>query len=98
MLNQAILVGRVKELLENAITIAIPRSYKNEGGEYDTDFIQVHLTSPRIQESAAEYLHVGDIVGVKGSLSTNDGNVWVNAEKITFLSSRQSNDEEEEEE
>ena len=98
MLNQAILVGRVKELLENAITIAIPRSYKNEDGEYDTDFIQVHLTSPRIQESAAEYLHVGDIIGVKGSLSTNDGNVWVNAEKITFLSSRQNNDEEEEEE
>ena len=49
MLNQTVLVGRlVKEpelhQTENGkkvtnITLAVPRSYKNMNGEYDTDFI-----------------------------------------------------------
>ena len=47
MLNQAVLVGRiVKEPeLKNTdkgkvtnITLAVPRSFKNQNGEYDTDF------------------------------------------------------------
>jgi len=97
MLNQAILVGRVKELQDDKITIAIPRSYKNEDGEYDTDYVDIHMQGT-IKESATEYLNKGDIVGIKGSLSTNEGNVWVNAEKITFLSSRHNDDDEEEKE
>ena len=49
MLNQVVLVGRIvrdpniQEASNNEkysnITIAIPRSYKNINGEYDTDFI-----------------------------------------------------------
>ena len=49
MLNQTVIVGRLvskpetKELEEGKkvanLTLAVPRSYKNENGEYDTDFI-----------------------------------------------------------
>ena len=49
MLNQSILVGRIvrePEVRETEngvkisnITLAVPRSYKNVNGEYDTDFI-----------------------------------------------------------
>lgn len=49
MLNQTVLVGRLvkdPELRETDngnkvtnITLAVPRSYKNINGEYDTDFI-----------------------------------------------------------
>ena len=49
MLNQIVLVGRlvatpeVKELEDEKkvanITVAVPRSYKNADGEYETDFI-----------------------------------------------------------
>ena len=53
MLNQVVLVGRLvrdPELRETEegkkvtnITIAVPRSYKNIDGEYDTDFIDCTL-------------------------------------------------------
>ncbi len=48
MLNQSVIVGRVvrdPELKETEngnkvtnLTLAVPRSYKNVNGEYDTDF------------------------------------------------------------
>ena len=105
MLNQAIMVGRlvadpeVKELESGKkvsnITIAIPRSYKNAEGEYETDFIDVSLWDG-VAQNTAEYCKKGDIIGVKGRLQTDsyekDGNKMkflnVVAEKITFLSSK----------
>ena len=47
MLNQAVLVGRIVQEPElkdtekgkvTNITLAVPRSFKNSNGEYDTDF------------------------------------------------------------
>ena len=106
MLNQFVGVGRlvaepsVKETEDGKqvsnITIAVPRSYKNENGEYDTDFVDVVLWNG-IAENTAEYCKKGDIVGVKGRLQTNnyekeDGEkvfkLDVVAEKVTFLSSK----------
>ena len=44
LLNQAILVGRVWDMsAENYIIISVPRSYKNEDGEYENDMIKVTL-------------------------------------------------------
>ncbi len=53
MLNQTVIVGRLvkdPELRETEaghkvtnITVAVPRSYKNVNGEYDTDFISCVL-------------------------------------------------------
>ena len=105
MLNQFVGVGRlvaepsVKETEDvkqvSNITIAVPRSYKNENGEYDTDFVDVVLWNG-IAENTAEYCHKGDIIGVKGRIQTSnyeteDGekrkSTQIVAEKITFLSS-----------
>jgi single-strand DNA-binding protein len=105
MLNQFVGVGRlvaepsVKETEDGKqvsnITIAVPRSYKNENGEYDTDFVDVVLWNG-IAENTAEYCHKGDIIGVKGRIQTSnyeteDGekrkSTQIVAEKITFLSS-----------
>ena len=105
MLNQFVCVGRlvaepsVKETEDGKqvsnITIAVPRSYKNENGEYDTDFVDVVLWNG-IAENTAEYCHKGDIIGVKGRIQTSnyeteDGekrkSTQIVAEKITFLSS-----------
>ena len=73
MLNQIVLVGRlVKEPeLKNGeknkqymyITLAIPRSFKNINGEYDTDFIDCILWDS-VAKSTSEYCHKGDIVGI----------------------------------
>ena len=106
MLNQIVMVGRltqdleIKEL-ENGekfceVTLAIPRSWKNADGEYDTDFVPCKLFGP-IAENTADYCKKADIVGVKGRIQSNDGKIEIIAEKVTFLSSAKSPKENEEE-
>lgn len=106
MLNQTVLVGRLvsdPELRETDngnkvtnITLAVPRSYKNVNGEYDTDFIPCVLWKG-IAENTAEYVKKGDLIGIKGHLQTRNleldenikrQSVEIIAEKVTFLSSK----------
>lgn len=106
MLNQTVIVGRLvsdPELYETEngnkvtnITLAVPRSYKNSNGEYDTDFISCVLWKG-VAENAVEYCHKGDLLGVKGRIQSRnielDENtkkqiVEVVAEKVTYLSSK----------
>ncbi|MCI9234105.1 MAG: single-stranded DNA-binding protein [Bacilli bacterium] len=106
MLNQTVLVGRLvrdPELHETDngrkvtnITLAVPRSYKNLNGEYDTDFISCVLWKG-VAESTVEYCKRGDLIGVKGRIQSRNIEledeskkqvVEVVAEKVTFLSSK----------
>lgn len=110
MLNQIILVGRlvsdpeIKETIEDrkevTITLAIPRSFKNADGEYESDFINCTLWDS-IAKSTSEYCKKGDIVGVKGRVQSKsylreDGTsynvVELIAERVTFLSSKSNDD------
>lgn len=106
MLNQTVIVGRIvkdPELVDTEIgkkvtnlTIAVPRSYKNKDGEYDTDYIDCTLWSG-LAENTVEYCKKGDLVGIKGRIETEiyekkDNSTIKNtklvAEKVTFLSSK----------
>lgn len=105
MLNQIILVGRLtRDITVNksengtkvaTITLAIPRSFKNSDGTYDTDFVDC-VAFDNIAENTSEYCSKGDIVGVKGRVQSRtiekDGKketqVDIICEKITFLSSK----------
>lgn len=106
VLNQTVIVGRLvrdPELNETDsgkkvtnITLAVPRSYKNINGEYDTDFISCVLWQG-IAENTTEYCKKGDLVGVKGRIQSRTIEVEedhpkkiieVVAEKVTFLSSK----------
>ena len=108
MLNQIILVGRLVKtpelfLTENGkkgsiVTLAVGRSFKNQNGEYDTDFIDCTLWTG-IAENTAEYCKTGDVIGVKGRVQSRivdneDGTKYkkmeIIAEKVTFLSSSKS--------
>lgn len=102
MLNQIVLVGRlvkdpeVKKLEwknEGILTLAIPRSFKNSEGIYDTDFVDVKIFDS-VATNTKEYCNKGDIVGVKGRIQSEkveDAYVLnVIGEKITFLSSSKS--------
>ena len=108
MLNQVVLVGRlvsdpeVKETSSGTsisrITLAVPRSYKNINGEYETDFISCVLWK-LMAINTKEYCRKGDIVGVKGRIESNvyekhgDKKYSINviAEKVTFLSNSKQN-------
>ncbi len=107
MLNQIILVGRLtREITVNksdngikvaTITLAIPRSFKNSDGEYDTDFIDC-VAFDSIAENTKEYCSKGDIIGVKGRVQSRiiekedkkESVMEIIAEKVTFLSSKKS--------
>lgn len=107
MLNQIVLVGRlvqdpeIKEqengIKASYITLAVPRTYKNSDGIYETDFIPVKLYEG-IAENTAEYCKKGDLIGIKGRMQTKqeeDKNIIeIVAERVTFLSSRKEKEEE----
>lgn len=103
MLNQAILVGRlvnkpeVKEREDGGkivnITLAVPRNYKNEEGSYDTDFIDVVLWNA-IASNTAEWCNKGDMIGIKGRLEKKENNLFVIGEKVSFLSSKRVDENE----
>lgn len=110
MLNQTVIVGRIArdpELRETEngkkvtnVTLAVPRSFKNSNGEYETDFISCVLWKG-IAESTVEYCKKGDLVGVKGRIQTRvyekdeekKYSTEIVAEKITFLSSNRPKEE-----
>lgn len=106
MQNLVFAVGRlvsdpeIKEAENNrkvaTITVAIPRSYKNSEGIYETDFISVILWNG-IAERTFEYCKKGDLVGIKGRMqkSTGDKEMVVIAEKISFLASKKTGEENE---
>ena len=107
MINQLVVVGRLTrdpELrqTENGknvtnVTLAVPRSYKNVDGQYETDYIDCVLWSS-VAETTSEYCKKGDLIGVKGRVQTrtiekNDQKKFVTevvAEKVTFLSSKKN--------
>lgn len=109
MLNQVILVGRLAQNPEvqklegghkkSIFNIAVPRSYKNSNGEYETDFIRC-VSWDVIATNTSEYCSKGDIIGVRGRIQvTNyekDGEkkilTEVVAERITYLSSKKADE------
>lgn len=87
MLNQAIIVGRINSIENGVVVLAVPRSFKNAEGEYETDYIEARL-SKSIMENVSTYCEKGDLVGIKGRLESDLNRMYVIAEKVTFLSSR----------
>ena len=113
MLNQVIVVGRLtRDVVVNksengvkvaTISLAIPRTFKNSEGTYDTDFIDC-VAFDLIAENTSEYCSKGDIVGVRGRLQSRvvekedkkDYLMDFVADKVTFLSSHTKDEKEEE--
>ncbi len=109
MLNQVVLVGRLTEeplanKIDNGhvmtINLAVPRSFKNSDGVYETDFIRCVLWNG-IAENTADYCKKGDIVGIKGRIQMNSyidkedkkqTYSEVIAERVSFLSSKKANE------
>lgn len=98
MTNQTILVGRLvdKPILEETengrnsttIVLAIPRYFRNDNGEYETDFIPVSLVG-HTACAVNEYCKQGDLIGVRGRIAKLPNNdIQVIGENVTFLSNR----------
>ena len=88
-----------------SIVVAVSRSFKNSEGFYDTDFVRCILWNA-IAANTCEYCHCGDVVGIKGRLQVSSYETEekeikyvteVVAEKVSFLSSKKTDLEEEKE-
>lgn len=103
MINEAVLVGRLTRDIEvrytqsekavGNFTLAINRRFKNQNGEYETDFIDCVVFGKQA-ETMSKYTQKGDLIGVEGSIQKRnyedkDGNkryiTEIMVEKITFL-------------
>ena len=111
MHNLVYLIGRlasepdVKQLDNDkstlSINLAVQRSFKNEDGIYETDFIRCILWNG-VAIHTSEYCHKGDLVGVKGRLQNRkyeiDDDVKyiteVIVDKVSFLSSKRQEEAE----
>ena len=102
MLNQIVLVGRLTDNIKEknkkdftVITLTVPRSFKNEEGAYENDFIDIKITGV-VADNVKEFCKKGDIIGVKGRIQTTiikKGNkdtkiTELIGEKVTFLSTK----------
>ena len=80
------------------VLFAVPIAYKNENGEYDTDFIDCILWEA-LAKNTTEYCHKGDMVGINDRVNTEYYEKYDNkmkitnivAEKVTFLSRKKGN-------
>lgn len=115
MLNKIILIGRITRDIELRYTttnkavanfgIAVNRTFKNQNGEYDADFINIELWGNQA-ETTQKYCKKGDLVAIEGSLrvdqyqdqqGNNKYKNYVLANHISFLSTKKETQEQKEE-
>lgn len=84
MLNQVILVGRVKRIDKLAGIVSIDIKRPNEK---DTDLIPVTLKDGLI-DSVPKYLTEGSTIGVKATLNIDNNILRIIGEKVTFINSK----------
>lgn len=107
MINRVVLVGRLTKdidlsytpqgIAKAQFTLAVNRSFANQSGEREADFIQIQAWRKQA-ENAANYLKKGSLVGIDGKIQTGsyerDGQriyyTNVVADSIQFLEPRNS--------
>lgn len=90
-------INTADETTKVKVVVAVSRSYKDVDGNYPTDYIDCILTN-NYAKTTIEYVHKGDLIGVKGFIATEvieeTGELkkvmYVTGEKVTFLT--KSND------
>ncbi len=91
MMNNVMLVGRLVE----DIKVEDKKGYLKllvTNANKTTTTIECYLWD-QLPENLEEYCHSGDIVGIKGRLENGDNGLYVQVEKMTFLSSKKEGEE-----
>lgn len=76
MFNQTVVIGRITEFTDPGITIQTTV-------EEVKHFISIKLI-PTIDENVKANCKVDDVLGIKGRLETENGQIIVVAEKVTY--------------
>lgn len=111
MYNYVMLIGRLCYDVDvnqtnngknySRLTLAVQRPFKNgETNEYDTDFVPITVFDA-LCDIAATHLHKGDLIAVKGRITSNDVELKsgaklnalnIIAERIMFISQKDKNE------
>ncbi len=83
MLNQMVLIGRLKKIEGNKITLESTCQERNKEGVYEHYTNELELNG-EILENTIKYVLKGDLIGIRANYVNN--RVIVN--RITFLSSK----------
>ena len=86
VLNQVILVGRVKKIDKQAGIVTINVTRKDEGS---ADLIPITL-SEGLTETVNEYLNEDSTIGVKASIQVDNNFMLIIGEKITFINTKEN--------
>lgn len=105
-MNCVLLIGRIAGKLELKeinndkkvlnLTIAVKRDYKNQNGEYESDFINTQVWNKQA-ENLIKYCKKGDLISLEGRIKTesyqnNEGkkvyNTYILCEKVRFLQTK----------
>ena len=111
MINQVTLVGRLTRDPElrltmegtsvTSVTLAVNRSFRNQQGEVDADFVQCTLWK-KVAENTVQYCRKGSLVGVTGRIHTRSYDnqegkrIYVTeviAESVRFLETKRTTDQ-----
>lgn len=111
IMNNVMLVGRLtgdleivdygNEMKRSVVTLAVPRTYKNQDGIYETDFLRCVLWNG-IAKKAHDYCKKGDMVCIKGRIQVRNYEnenkekrhlTEIIAESIAFVSSTRQKEE-----
>lgn len=91
MSNCIMLVGKIKEIKNDGIDLEVNSLYKNQDGEYEKSIIPIKIFENLIGK-IHEYCDVGSIAGIRGFVKTENENIIIIADKVTFLSSKKDNE------
>ncbi|WP_416147201.1 single-stranded DNA-binding protein [Salipaludibacillus sp. HK11] len=112
MFNQFTLIGRMTKTPQlqttregsnyTRFTLAVRRPFKNQSGDYDTDFIQL-VSWNKLAETVADFCTKGSLISVTGRLQMRSFDVDNQkrltvpdaiAENVTFLQMKKMKDQE----
>ncbi|MGP7817988.1 single-stranded DNA-binding protein [Niallia sp. 01092] len=81
MINQVTLVGRLTRDPElrvtqegtsvTNVTVAVGRNFRNQAGEYETDFVQC-IFWKKTAENTVHYCRKGSLIGIMGRIQTRN--------------------------
>ncbi|MCR6112110.1 single-stranded DNA-binding protein [Bacillus sp. A301a_S52] len=111
MLNQFTLIGRIARqpslqttregISFTRFTLAVRRPFKNQAGQYDTDFVQL-ISWNKVAERVADFCSKGSLVSVNGRIQMRSFELEeekrltvpdVVAENVTFLQMKKRSDD-----
>lgn len=85
MLNYVVLVGRIQKMeviKENLLNVSLLIHY----GDYKKDITVPIIITDQVGESVLKYCNDNDVVGIKGEIINDNGNISIKANKVSFLS------------